>query len=157
MILERRQEEVQARPETVFNSFSRLGGEQGWLFFDWAWKIRGLMDRLVGGVGLRRGRRHPIDIRVGDAIDFWRVEVIEPGRMLRLRAEMKVPGKAWLQFDAKPLQNGATQLIQTAFFAPKGLFGFLYWYGLYPLHNLIFSGLIRELKINSETAESETM
>ncbi|MFC1878822.1 SDR family oxidoreductase [Chloroflexota bacterium] len=151
MIVERRQEKIQAPPKQVYNTFTHLGGEHGWLFFDWAWEIRGMMDRLIGGVGLRRGRRDPNDIRVGDAIDFWRVEVIELDKLIRLRAEMKVPGKAWLQFEAQPLQNGATQLIQTAFFAPKGLFGFLYWYGLYPLHSLIFSGLIQKLK---ELAES---
>jgi hypothetical protein len=110
--------------------------------FNWAW-IWGILDRLVGGVGLRRGRRHPTEVRVGDALDFWRVEAVEPDRLLRLRAEMKVPGLAWLQFKAEPLEDGSTQLIQTAFFAPKGLFGLLYWYGLYPLHSLIFSGMIR--------------
>jgi hypothetical protein len=155
MILELRQAEVQAPPEKVFEIFSRLGGEQGWLYFDWAWEIRGLMDRLIGGVGLRRGRRHPTDVRVGDAIDFWRAEMIIPGELLRLRAEMKVPGKAWLQFEARPLESSATQLIQTAFFAPKGLFGLLYWYGLYPLHSLIFSGLIQKLKALAENEQQE--
>ena len=92
----------------------------------------------VGGVT-------PAELRVGDALDFWRVEAVEPDRLLRLRAEMKVPGLAWLQFKAEPLEDGSTKLIQTAFFAPKGLFGLLYWYGLYPLHSLIFSGMIRKL------------
>jgi uncharacterized protein YbjT (DUF2867 family) len=151
VILERRQVEVQVAPEKVYSSFTRLGGEQGWLYFDWAWRVRGLLDRLIGGVGLRRGRRDPVDVRVGDAIDFWRVETIEPCSCMRLRAEMKVPGKAWLQFDTQPLPTGATRLIQTAFFAPKGLIGFLYWYALYPLHGLIFSGLIRRLKELAET------
>jgi uncharacterized protein YbjT (DUF2867 family) len=146
MIVERRQIDVQAPSGQVFEAVARLGGEQGWLYFDWAWELRGLMDRLVGGVGLRRGRRHPVEIRTGDAIDFWRVERIEPDQLLRLRAEMKVPGKAWLQFETHQHTDGTTRLIQTAFFAPKGLFGFLYWYGLYPIHSLIFSGLIRKLK-----------
>ena len=146
MIIEQRQTPVQAPAEKVFTAFTRLGGEQGWLYFDWAWRIRGAFDRLLGGVGLRRGRRDPDEVRVGDALDFWRVETVEPNKLLRLRAEMKVPGRAWLQFETHPLEKGYTQLVQTAYFAPKGLFGFLYWYGLYPIHGLIFSGLIRELK-----------
>jgi hypothetical protein len=150
MILERRTEEVHASQSKVYSSFTQLGGEVGWLYFDWAWELRGLMDRLVGGVGLRRGRRNPTKVRVGDALDFWRVETVEPNHLLRLRAEMKLPGLAWLQFEAKPQENGHTELVQTAFFAPKGLFGFLYWYGLYPFHGLIFSGLIRELKKMAE-------
>jgi len=99
----------------------------------------------VGGVGLRRGRRHPDELRVGDALDFWRVEAIEPGRLLRLRAEMKVPGAAWLQFETQPHGETGTLLVQTAFFAPKGLSGLLYWYGLYPVHGRIFSGMIHAL------------
>ena len=153
MIIERRQVEVQASSDKVYDTFTRLGGEVGWLYFDWAWRLRGALDRILGGVGLRRGRRDPVDIRVGDALDFWRVENVEPGKLLRLRAEMKVPGKAWLQFEVNPLENGNAQLIQTAYFAPKGLFGLLYWYILYPLHGLIFSGLIKELK---KLAESES-
>ena len=107
--------------------------------------MRGIFDRLVGGVGFRRGRRDPNEVRVGDAVDFWRVETVEQDRLLRLRAEMKVPGDAWLQFEAKPHSDECTLLMQTAFFAPKGLSGFLYWYLLYPIHGLIFSGLIRHL------------
>ncbi|MEO8612740.1 MAG: SDR family oxidoreductase [Chloroflexota bacterium] len=145
MFLEQRQQLVKATPAAVFNAFTRLGGANGWLYFNWAWYLRGLLDRLVGGVGLRRGRRHPTEVRVGDALDFWRVEAVEPDRLLRLRAEMKVPGLAWLQFKAEPLEDGNTQLTQTAFFAPKGLFGLLYWYILYPLHSVIFSGMIRML------------
>jgi uncharacterized protein YbjT (DUF2867 family) len=145
MIIEQRQRFVQATPEVVYRSFTGLGGERGWLYANWAWRLRGLMDRLIGGVGLRRGRRHPNDARAGDALDFWRVEAVEPDRLLRLRAEMKVPGDAWLQFEAMPQSESETLLLQTAFFAPKGLFGFLYWYVLYPIHGLIFSGMIRNL------------
>jgi hypothetical protein len=107
-----------------------------------AWKLRGFADRLIGGVGLRRGRRDPDRLRVGDALDFWRVEAVEQDKRLRLRAEMKVPGMAWLQFQATPRADGRTLLEQTAFFAPKGLAGILYWYALYPIHRIIFSGLI---------------
>ncbi len=152
MIIERRQVEVRASNNKVYGTFTRLGGEVGWLYFDWAWRLRGAIDRILGGVGLRRGRRDPVDIRVGDALDFWRVETVNSEKMLRLRAEMKVPGKAWLQFEVYPLENGDSQLRQTAYFAPKGLMGLLYWYILYPLHALIFSGLINEIK---KLAESE--
>jgi hypothetical protein len=107
MIIEQRQRVAQVPPADAFQVFSSLGGQTGWLYFDWAWRLRGVMDRLVGGVGLRRGRRDPQDVRVGDAIDFWRVEAVEPGRLLRLRAEMKVPGRAWLQFEAAPYKDGA--------------------------------------------------
>jgi hypothetical protein len=108
------------------------------------------MDRLIGGVGMRRGRRDPDNLRVGDALDFWRVEAVEPDHLLRLRAEMKVPGDAWLQFEATPSEDSKTRLTQTAYFASKGLGGLLYWYVLYPIHGVIFSGMIREL---SEEAE----
>ena len=144
MIIEQRQQMVETTPGNVFKTFAGLGGDRGWLYFDWAWRLRGVLDRLIGGVGLRRGRRDPDEVRVGDALDFWRVEAVETDHLLRLRAEMKVPGRAWLQFEAKP-QNGKTRLIQTAFFAPKGLFGLLYWYVLYPIHGLIFSGMIQKL------------
>ena len=150
MILEQREQLVKAKPAEVYRVFTSLGGSNGWLYLDWAWHLRGLMDRLVGGVGMRRGRRHPTDIRVGDALDFWRVEEVEIDHLLRLRAEMKVPGLAWLQFKAEPHENGQTQLVQTAFFAPKGLFGILYWYLLYPIHSLIFSIMIRRLARRAE-------
>ena len=145
MILEQRQIVVPATPEAVFRSFSRIGGSVGWLYWDWAWRFRGFMDRLVGGVGLRRGRRDPDDVRVGDALDFWRVEAVERDHLIRLRAEMKVPGRAWLQFKVVPHADGESLLTQTAFFAPKGLAGLLYWYVLYPAHAFIFSGLVRQV------------
>jgi hypothetical protein len=145
MILERRQQTVAAPAETVYRSFARLGGERGWLYMNWAWRLRGIMDRLCGGVGMRRGRRDPEHLRVGDTLDFWRVESVEPERRIRLRAEMRVPGRAWLEFEARAQPNGQTLLLQTAFFEPKGLLGLLYWYGLYPIHSLIFSGLARQI------------
>lgn len=150
MIIERRQRLVSASPAAAYHAFSRLGGNQGWLYMNWAWWLRGILDRLVGGVGFRRGRRDADDVRVGDALDFWRVEVVDPDHLLRLRAEMKVPGRAWLQFEAESVADKGTRLTQTAFFAPKGLSGLLYWYVLYPLHSLIFSGLIDRLAENSE-------
>lgn len=142
MILERRQRSVNATPAEVFKVISGLGGQRGWLYMNWAWEIRGWMDRLIGGVGLRRGRRDPDELRVGDALDFWRVEKLERDSLLLLRAEMIVPGKAWLQFQVHNETESRSRLTQTAFFAPKGLSGFLYWYILYPIHKLIFSGMI---------------
>ena len=150
MILERRQLSVHATPQAVYRIFSGIGGHRGWFYFDWAWNLRAMMDRAIGGVGFRRGRRHPDEITVGEALDFWRVEAVEPNRLLRLRAEMKVPGRAWLQFESHPQDGGMTRLIQTAYFAPKGLSGHLYWYVLYPIHSMIFSGLIREIGRRAE-------
>lgn len=155
MIIEQRELSVGASPPVVYGEFSCLGGERGWLYFDWAWRLRGVIDRLLGGSGLRRGRRDPEHIRCGDAIDFWRVEEVEPGQSLRLRAEMKLPGRAWLEFKVKPQEDHGSLLSQTAYFAPKGLAGFLYWYLLYPIHSLIFSGLIRQIKDRAETNFSE--
>jgi uncharacterized protein YbjT (DUF2867 family)/uncharacterized protein YndB with AHSA1/START domain len=145
MILERRQLIVPAPPEAVFRAFTGLGGKRGWLYMNWAWNMRGAIDLLVGGVGMRRGRRDPDEVRVGDALDFWRVEAVEPSRLLRLRAEMKVAGRGWLQFQVRPQPDGSSILSQTAFYAPKGLFGLLYWYLLHPLHAIIFSGMIRKI------------
>ncbi|HEX9016858.1 MAG TPA: SDR family oxidoreductase [Chloroflexota bacterium] len=152
MLLEQRQQEVKAEPSTAFRIFSGLGGQRGWLYMDWTWMARGAMDRVVGGVGVRRGRRHPDELRVGEALDFWRVEAVEPNHLLRLRAEMKLPGKGWLQFEAVPEPNGRTRLIQTAYFVPKGLMGLAYWYLLYPIHSAIFSGMIREIARRAESA-----
>jgi len=150
MIIERRRRVIRASAAAVYRAFSGLGGERGWLYANWAWRLRGMLDRLVGGAGFRRGRRHPDEVRAGDALDFWRVEAVEQECLLRLRAEMKVPGAAWLQFEARPQSEAETLLVQTAFFAPKGLWGLVYWYGLYPLHSLIFSGLIRNLARSAE-------
>lgn len=150
MVMERRQLSVRATPERAFQVFSSLGGATGWLRLNWAWKLRGFLDRLVGGVGMRRGRRHPHHVRVGDTVDFWRVEAVEPGRLVRLRAEMKVPGRAWLEFQARAQEDGRTLVTQTAFFAPRGLFGLLYWYALYPIHGVIFGGMIREIGRRAE-------
>ncbi|MFZ1730285.1 MAG: SDR family oxidoreductase [Bacteroidota bacterium] len=152
MIMERRQREVSASAADVFAVFAGIGGERGWFAWNWAWEVRGFIDKIVGGVGLRRGRRHPDELRVGEALDFWRVELVKPGQLLRLRAEMLVPGKAWLQFEAEPRGDGRALLSQTAFFAPKGLAGWLYWYLLYPMHALIFNGLIKQIAIRACTA-----
>ncbi|MBI3927674.1 MAG: DUF2867 domain-containing protein [Armatimonadetes bacterium] len=135
---------VSASPEQVFRAFTSLGGEKGWLVWEWAWTCRGWIDSALGGPGLRRGRRHPTEVLPGEAVDFWRVEEVQPPRLLRLRAEMKVPGRAWLQWEAIP-ENGVTRLVQTALFDPMGLMGVLYWYLLYPIHGPIFSDMVRAI------------
>ncbi len=132
---------VEAAPAHVFRAFASLGGERGWRVWGWAWSLRGAIDQVLGGPGLRRGRRHPELLYPGEALDFWRVEEYRPHTLLRLRAEMKVPGRAWLQFEAIPEENG-TRLVQTAFFAPTGFFGWLYWYAIYPAHAKIFSDMV---------------
>jgi uncharacterized protein YbjT (DUF2867 family) len=144
MIVERRERVVAAPPGRIFAEVERLGGDAGWPYANVLWRIRGLLDRLVGGVGMRLGRRHPDLLRVGDALDFWRVEEIRRPTVLRLRAEMKVPGRAWLQYEVSAI-DGGSRLVQSAFFEPKGLPGLAYWYMLYPVHGLIFRGTVRAL------------
>jgi uncharacterized protein YbjT (DUF2867 family) len=150
MILEHRQLQVPVPAGTVYRSFAGLGGARGWLYMNWVWHLRGLLDRLVGGVGMRRGRRDPDHLRVGEALDFWRVEAVEPGHLIRLRAEMKVPGRAWLQFHVHPQPDDRSILSQTAYFAPKGVWGLVYWYALYPIHKVIFAGMIRKIAEQAE-------
>lgn len=149
LIREVRTRHVAAPPDRTFQAFSSLGGEKGWLTWEWAWKIRGMMDRAIGGPGLRRGRRDPLELLPGETVDFWRVEQVEPGRSLRLRAEMKVPGRAWLQWEAIPETDGS-RLVQTAFFNPDGLWGVLYWNLLYPIHKFIFSDMVKAIAKDAE-------
>jgi len=145
MMVEQRRCVASAPAEAVFDTFAGIGGERGWFYADWGWRLRGWLDRLVGGVGLRRGRRHPDQIRQGEALDFWRVEAVQPGRLLRLRAEMRLPGRGWLQFEATPTEGGTSIFTLSAFFEPRGFAGLLYWYLLYALHRPFFSGLAREI------------
>jgi hypothetical protein len=144
LFIERRQTLLDIDPEAVFRAYTGIGGERGWLYMDWSWAIRGWMDKAIGGVGLRRGRRHPDEIHIGESLDFWRVESVEKNKLMRLRAEMIVPGKAWLQFESAPQEN-KTLLTVTAYFAPYGVPGFLYWYAMWPFHKFIFDGLARQL------------
>lgn len=141
-IVDSRTEALNVPAETAFRPIQRIGGRTGWYYGTWLWRLRGFLDLLVGGVGLRRGRRDDWDLRVGDALDFWRVEKFEPDRLLRLRAEMKVPGRAWLEFEVTPGESGST-IRQTATFDPIGLGGRLYWYALYPLHKAVFAGTLK--------------
>lgn len=136
---------IEARPEEVWKPIIEIGGQTGWYFGHFLWSMRGWMDRVMGGAGLRRGRRHPSQLYVGDALDFWRVLDIEPHRRLVLLAEMKVPGEAVLEFAVKPLPNAQTELQQLSRFLPKGLWGIVYWYSLYPFHIWLFQGLVRTI------------
>jgi hypothetical protein len=131
-------------PDRAFVPIARIGGERGWYFGTWLWHIRGALDLLIGGVGMRRGRRDPETPAVGDTLDFWRVEAYEPNRRLRLAAEMKLPGRAWLEFEVVPDASGAV-VHQTAVFEPTGLAGLIYWYMLLPAHTVIFGGLLRAI------------
>jgi uncharacterized protein YbjT (DUF2867 family) len=144
LVREVRSTYVEVDPKYVFQSFASIGGKRGWLVWKWAWRVRGLIDQLVGGPGLRRGRRHPTEILAGEALDFWRVEKVVPDRRLVLRAEMKVPGRAWLSWEAKAEGSGS-RLTQTALFSPKGFLGFLYWYSMYPAHRFIFGGMCQAI------------
>lgn len=133
---------VPVSPGHVFATLEAIGGRAGWHYANWLWTARGWLDLLFGGVGMRRGRRHPDQLVVGDVVDCWRVEAIEPGRRLRLQAEMKLPGRAWLESEVQPEGNG-TRLYQTAIFDPVGLCGLTYWYAVWPLHQLVLDEMLR--------------
>ncbi|MDH4044403.1 MAG: SDR family oxidoreductase [Gemmatimonadota bacterium] len=141
-LVDRRSTVIDAPPSAAFEAVERIGGATGWYFADWLWTLRGWLDLLVGGVGMRRGRRDPYHLAPGDVVDCWRVEAVEPDRRLRLQAEMKLPGRAWLTFEVEPDDAGA-RLTQTATFDPIGLAGLAYWYGIWPLHELVFRGMLR--------------
>ena len=143
-LVDARRIRVAVDADRAFAPIARIGGERGWYFGTWLWRLRGALDLPMGGVGMRRGRRDPEAPAVGDTLDFWRVEAYEPGRRLRLAAEMKVPGRAWLEFEVVPDGSGAL-VHQTAVFEPAGLFGLLYWYALLPVHTVIFGGMLREI------------
>jgi uncharacterized protein YbjT (DUF2867 family) len=140
-IIDARACEVPVSPERAFEPIARIGGRNGWYAYNALWRLRGLIDLLLGGVGMRRGRPESGHPKAGDALDFWRVEAYEPGRRLRLAAEMKLPGRAWLEFQVMPSGTGAT-IRQIAVFDPTGLSGLLYWYLLYPVHQIVFAGML---------------
>jgi uncharacterized protein YbjT (DUF2867 family) len=148
-LIDSRSVQVSASAASAFGPILRIGGSNGWYFANFLWWCRGFLDLLVGGVGLRRGRRAPDSLAAGDALDFWRVESFEPNRRLTLVAEMKIPGRAWLQFEVEGNSRGSV-IKQTAIFDPAGLAGLLYWYALYPLHLWIFSGMLREIAVIAE-------
>jgi uncharacterized protein YbjT (DUF2867 family) len=146
---------VDAPPEALWRVIEGIGGASGWYSFDAAWAVRGVMDRLVGGVGLRRGRRDPVHLRPGDALDFWRVEAIVPGELLRLRAEMKLPGLAWLELHVGRDDDGRTRYRQRAIFQPHGLTGHAYWRSISPFHGIVFGGMLRNITAAAEKAATE--
>ncbi|MEO7992945.1 MAG: DUF2867 domain-containing protein [bacterium] len=158
LIVKRSSAQVAAPPRFAAAEIFALGGERGWLYANALWQIRGGLDRLAGGVGMRRGRRHPTDVVPGDALDFWRVEQVIPGEGLLLRAEMKLPGNAWLRVQSvpDPAASGAAATRSvvhlTSYYAPFGLAGLLYWYLLLPFHDLIFAGMTRALALRAEGA-----
>ena len=144
-LVDSRTRNVNLTAEQAFTPIRRIGGETGWYYGNWLWKIRGFLDVLVGGVGVRRGRRDPDHVRIGDTVDFWRVEKVVENRLLRLAAEMKVPGRAWLEFEVTEEKDGTCNVRQTAIFDPVGLFGIVYWYSLFPLHEFVFRGMLRNI------------
>jgi uncharacterized protein YbjT (DUF2867 family) len=137
--------QIKAAVEEIWRPVSKIGGHTGWYYLNILWRLRGIMDRLAGGVGLRRGRRHPTDLMVGDALDFWRVLKVEPPRRLLLLAEMKTPGEAMLEFQITPMGDDQAELQMLSRFLPRGLGGILYWYALYPFHEWIFYGMLKSI------------
>jgi uncharacterized protein YbjT (DUF2867 family) len=155
LMIDSRTIHLTAPPEDAFAPIRRIGGENGWYYANWLWQLRGLLDRLFGGVGLRRGRRDPDALRVGDTVDFWRVEAMEPNRRLRLAAEMKLPGRAWLEFEVT--RDGTGSVIrQTATFNAKGLLGRAYWYSVFPLHHFVFGGMLQSIAARGQRLDGES-
>jgi uncharacterized protein YbjT (DUF2867 family) len=150
LICDIRQEVVNAPAAQVFSVIECLGGQGGWLYANFLWQLRGLLDRLLGGVGMKRGKSCKGSLSVGDCVDFWRIEEVLPAQSLLLRAEMKLPGRAWLQFALFPVGSGNTLLRCTAWFEPRGIIGELYWWVLYPIHVLIFRGLVKAIQNHAE-------
>jgi len=149
MIVEVRHKVVCSNVEAAYKAFTELGGPNGWPC-NIAWRLRAAIDRIIGGVGMRKGRPETGNINLGDTIDFLRVVKIKPNKMIRLKVEMKLPGNGWLEFEAKPVKDNLTDIVQTVFFAPKGLFGIAYWYLLQPIHRLIFAKIINKLATKAE-------
>ncbi|MEJ2287480.1 MAG: SDR family oxidoreductase [Deinococcales bacterium] len=150
MLIDRRSRTVAASAACAYEVLVRQGGDRGWYAYDGLWRLRGWLDRLQGGVGMRRGRRDPDTLLPGDPLDFWRVESVEPARYLQLRAEMKLPGRAWLRYDVEALPGIGCRVTQTATFEPHGLAGFLYWWALYPFHRLMFPALLQAVAQRAE-------
>jgi hypothetical protein len=142
---------IDAKPAEIWPALASIGGEVGWYYADWLWKLRGMIDRIFGGVGLSRGRRDHREIYPGDALDLWRVIAVERPKLLSLNAEMKLPGEATLYFELQQLDDGRTELRQIARFLPRGLLGLAYWYGVTPFHNYVFDGMLRGIAKAAKT------
>ena len=154
---EERSLEVNATCQDAFHAICQIGGKYGYWGADWLWSLRGWMDKLVGGPGLRRGRRHPTEIRFGEVIDFWRVNGYHPCELVRLHAEMKLPGKAELEFHIEPVSEGRCKVRQTARFRPKGLLGLAYWYSVLPIHCFVFPTMLNGIKRDAEAMAGQTV
>jgi uncharacterized protein YbjT (DUF2867 family) len=152
LYVDERSTAVDASRAQLWRVIERIGGKQGWHSWPLAWTLRGVLDRLVGGPGLRRGRRSQHELRLGDAVDWWRVEEVIPGELLRLRAEMRLPGRAWLDLGIDSDEQGRTVFRQRALFAPRGLWGRIYWWSLYPFHGLIFGAMQRNIARAAQAA-----
>jgi tryptophan-rich sensory protein len=158
-LIDSRVADVAVPTDRAFRPIEQIGGRSGWYYANWLWRLRGALDLLVGGVGMRRGRRDPAHLRVGDTLDCWRVEAIEPNRRLRLAAEMKLPGRAWLEFEVIGKPEGpasSSRIRQTAEYDPVGVFGRAYWYIVYPLHQMVFSGMLRRIAERAESFEDSS-
>ncbi len=154
-LIDSRSSPARAPASEAFAAIRRIGGQRGWYFANWLWRLRGWLDVMLGGPGMQRGRRCADHLLPGDTLDCWRVEAIEPNHLLRLRAEMKLPGRAWLQFEIEPGESPDHCVVrQTALFDPLGLGGLMYWYAVWPLHALVFSGMLRRLVRRAEQRET---
>jgi hypothetical protein len=148
--------ECRATSEDLFRVVTSIGGDNGWFYADWLWKIRGFLDKQLGGVGLRTDRKRPRELVIGETLDFWRVDDYQAGQRLLLRAEMKVWGHGWLEFLVQPLNGNQAMLTQIARYSPQGIFGLLYWWLLYPVHKMIFRGMAKAIAHRAESARSES-
>jgi hypothetical protein len=153
-LIDSRAVHVDCSPSRAFAPILRIGGANGWYSANMLWRLRGFVDLLFGGAGLRRGRRDPESLLPGDTLDFWRVESFEPDRRLRLLAEMKLPGRAWLEFETEAAPGGGTLIRQTAIFDAQGLLGLLYWYAIYPLHARVFRGMLNAIAAHADSGVS---
>ena len=155
-LVDSREVDIGVSVEAAFAPIQRIGGQTGWYYGNWLWRLRGWLDLLVGGVGMRRARRDPVELENGDTVDCWRIESLEANRRLRLVAEMKLPGRAWLEFEVEPTDHGS-RIRQTAIFDPVGLTGLAYWYAIYPLHEFVFGGMLNGIATTArESAEPVT-
>jgi|MDTE01.2.fsa_nt_gb uncharacterized protein YbjT (DUF2867 family) len=155
-LVDSRSIDVDVSPQRAFEPIRRIGGQRGWYYLNWLWRIRGAIDLLLGGVGMRRGRRDPEELAVGDTLDWWRVESYKRNALLRLAAEMKLPGRAWLEYEVKARTDGGSTIRQTAVFDPAGLLGLGYWYAIYPLHSAIFSGMLSNIAQRAGTSHHDS-
>ena len=145
LLFDKRLKRFKASPESLFSAVVHIGGEDGWYTFTWLWQLRALIDRVFGGIGMRRGRRSQNELVLGDVLDFWRVESIQKNEHLQLYAEMKLPGEGWLRYDLRPCDDDTTEIKQVAYYEPKGLFGYLYWWAVYPFHLILFPRMLQKI------------